>query len=374
MIQGCRVPSVSLNISPQGDLTLCCIAGLHTIGHISKVNSLEDFFNSSVMDYYRDELAKGNIETLNPCNKCYKWNKEGFTTFRNRIEDYFTFPRDELDKKARAVGMNVPIRHLEYTLSNICNQSCAMCSSWFSHTWKEIDKKFGRKVYPLAKLNEESIEKIEKVLYGLDYIEIKGGEPFADIRNLRILKKLIEVNPKCNIQIVTNMQSITPEAMSILKQLPNIKLFASIDGVGKVYDWIRGGNFEKTVSNMENFYNETGNTIQIGTTITLYNFYSLEKIQEYFENKPYIHNIAYDNWARGPLYSTALCLPEDMFNKRLEELKQKINIVSIKWETRSKYHTLYDLKQLFLEETEKMNEHRGFNLFDHVPELKEWYK
>lgn len=373
MIQGCKVPSVSLNISPQGDLSLCCFAHPHTIGHISKVNSLEDFFNSSVMDYYRDELANGNIKTLNPCNKCYKWNKEGFTTFRNRIEDYFTFPRDELDKKARQVGMNVPIRHLEYTLSNICNQTCAMCSSNCSHAWKEIDKKFGRKVYPFSKLDQESIEKIEKVLYGLDYIEIKGGEPFADIRNLRILKKLIEVNPKCNIQIVTNMQSITPEAMSILKQLPNIKLFASIDGVGKVYDWIRGGNFEKTVSNMENFYNETGKTIQIGTTISLYNFYSLERIQEYFENKPYIHNIAYDNWVRRPLYSTALCLPEDMFNKRLEELKQRINIVPITWKSTER-DMKRDIKQYSLEETEKMNKHRGFNLLDHVPELKEWYK
>ena len=370
MIQGCKVPSVSLNISPQGYLTLCCSAGSHTLEHISKVDSIEEFFNSSVMDYYRDELEKGNIETLNPCNKCYKMNQDGFSTFRTRIEeDYFKFPKEELDNKARQVGMNVPIRHLEYTLSNICNQSCAMCSSWFSHTWKEIDKKFGRKVYPLAKLNEESIEKIEKVLYGLDYIEIKGGEPFADIRNLRILKKLIEVNPKCNIHIVTNMQSITPEAMSILKQLPNIKLFASIDGVGKVYDWIRGGNFEKTVSNMENFYNETGNTIQIGTTISLYNFYSLERVQEYFENKPYIHNIVFDNWVRSPLYSSPLCLPEDMFNKRLEELKQRINIVPTTW-----YHARDNLKQRFLEETEKMNEHRGFNLFDHVPELREWYK
>ena len=369
MIQGCKVPSVSLNISPQGDLTLCCHAHPHTTGHISKVNSLEDFFNSSVMDYYRDELANGNIKTLNPCNICYKRNKEGLTTLRNRIEDYFTFPRDELDKKARQVGMNVPIRYLEYTLSNICNQTCAMCSSNCSHAWIELDKKFGRKVSPLSKLDQESIEKIEKILYGLDYVNLKGGEPFADIRNLRILKKLIEVNPKCNIEIVTNMQSITPETMLILKQLPNIKLFASVDGVGKVYDWIRGGNFEKTVSNMENFYNETGNTIQIGTTISLYNFYSLERIQEYFENKPYIHNIVFDNWVEGPSYCSALCLPEDMFNKRLEELKQRINIVPITWKS-----TERDMKQYSLEETEKMNKHRGFNLFDHVPELKEWYK
>ena len=81
MIQGCKVPSVSLNISPQGDLTLCCHAHPHTTGHISKVNSLEDFFNSSVMDYYRDELANGNIKTLNPSTYVIKETKKGLLLF-----------------------------------------------------------------------------------------------------------------------------------------------------------------------------------------------------------------------------------------------------------------------------------------------------
>ena len=44
---------------------------------------------------------------------------------------------------------------------------------------------------------------------------IKGCEPFADIRNLRILKKLFEVNPDCIVNIVSNCQTITKEAMDI---------------------------------------------------------------------------------------------------------------------------------------------------------------
>ena len=57
------------------------------------------------------------------------------------------------------------------------------------------------------------------------------------------------------------------------------------------------------------------------------------------------------------------------FTEHAEELKQRINIVPITWKS-----TERDMKQYSLEETEKMNEHRGFNLFDYVPELKEWYK
>ena len=101
-----------------------------------------------------------------------------------------------------------------------------MCSSFSSNKWQELDKKFERKVYPLMKLSDNAISKIEKILYGLDYIEIKGGmSSFADIRNLRILKKLVEVNSKCNIKIMSNMHHITIEAMEILKKFPNTKIF-----------------------------------------------------------------------------------------------------------------------------------------------------
>lgn len=360
----CKVPSVSLNISSQGYINLCCEAPFYHIKHIDEIDDLESFFNFSVMDYY-------NKNKEDSCVKCLEKIDAGTETFKTRIEKYFVFPRENLDKKARSVGMNVPIRHLEFTLSNICNQTCAMCSSFYSNKWQELDKKFinaGRKIHPLTKLSDTAISKIEKILYGLDYIELKGGEPFADIKNFRILKKLVEVNPKCTVHIITNMQRITPEAMSIIKQLPNTKLFASIDGTHKIYDWIRDGNFDKTVKTMEHYYNETGNTIQIGTTISLYNFFNLLDIQDYFSDKKYIHNIVFDNWVQNLANGAPDLLGKEVYNEQISKYQK-----TLKNFTPKKYTIPYDKNYNHKINFDILNKHRGFNLLDHVPQLKEWY-
>lgn len=360
----CKVPSVSLNISSQGYINLCCEAPFYHIKHIDEIDDLESFFNSSVMDYY-------NKNKEDSCVKCLEKIDAGTETFKTRIEKYFVFPKENLDKKARSVGMNVPIRHLEFTLSNICNQTCAMCSSFYSNKWQELDKKFinaGRKIHPLTKLSDTAISKIEKILYGLDYIELKGGEPFADIKNFRILKKLVEVNPKCTVHIITNMQRITPEAMSIIKQLPNTKLFASIDGTHKIYDWIRDGNFDKTVKTMEHYYNETGNTIQIGTTISLYNFFNLLDIQDYFSDKKYIHNIVFDNWVQNLANGAPDLLGKEVYNEQISKYQK-----TLKNFTPKKYTIPYDKNYNHKINFDILNKHRGFNLLDHVPQLKEWY-
>jgi len=363
----CKAPLVTLNISPQGYINLCCEYRKLKISHIDEIDNLEDFFNSSVMDYYRKEISeKGNTKNLESCKVCYKNTMMGMETFRTRLEKYHTFPNEELDKKAREVGINVPIRYLEFTLSNICNQVCAMCSSFSSNKWQELDKKFERKVYPLMKLSDNAISKIEKILYGLDYIEIKGGEPFADIRNLRILKKLAEVNSKCNVKIMSNMHHITPEAMEILKKFPNTKIFASVDGTDKIYDWIRGGNFKKTVNTMEKYYNETGNKVHIATTISLYNFFNLLDIQNYFEDKEYISNIVFNNWCRYTKDGSADIIGSDIYNKQIQKYKTTLkNFESKEYEDKGNYNH----KPFF----DKLNNHRGFNLMDYVPELKEWY-
>jgi len=357
----CKVPSVSLNISSQGYINLCCEAPVYHIKHIDEVDDLEDFFNSSVMDYY-------NKNKKNACVQCLKKTNNGIETFKTRIEKYFVFPNDNLDKQARGVGMNVPVRHLEFTLSNICNQTCAMCGSFYSNKWQDLDKKLGRKVFPLQKVGNDAVDKIEKILYGLNYIELKGGEPFADIKNFRILKKLVEVNPKCMVHIVTNMQRITPEAMSIVKQLPNTKLFASIDGTHKIYDWIRDGNFDKTVKTMEQYYNETGNTIQIGTTISLYNFFNLLDIQNYFSDKKYIHNVVFDNWVNSIEDGAPNVLREEVYNKQI--LKHQKTLKNF---TPKKYTIPKDKNYNHRINFDILNKHRGFNLLDHVPQLKEWY-
>ena len=94
---------------------------------------------------------------------------------------------------------------------------------------------------------------------------------------MEILEYVADVNPNCLILMTSNIQSITKKNFSILKKLKNLKIYASIDGVGEVYNWIRGGNFDNMIENAKKIYYECGHQIEPSTTITIYNFFSLEK-------------------------------------------------------------------------------------------------
>ena len=224
----CKAPFAGLEISPDGQIVLCCMSSRNHLAHIDDVDDIEEFYNGPIMEKYRQELEDGEYKTMKPCNRCYELETKHKRGFKKTMEGYQTekkgfsvnsmgnITKFDEDWYARKEGKNRPLRYLEYTLSNTCNASCATCNSLFSHKWQSIDKKFGRKVFPMVQLKNNSIEKIEKVLYGLETLTIKGGEPFADIRNIRILKKLYEINPSCRVFIVSNFYTITPEAMEIL--------------------------------------------------------------------------------------------------------------------------------------------------------------
>ena len=381
----CKVPFSGFEISPEGNIVLCCMSPRSVLKHIDDVDDLEEFYNGTIMEKYRQSLEDNKYPHMVPCSVCYKKELGNHMTLKKNLEIYpmGDFKKFDSDWKARKENKKRPLRFLEYTLSNICNATCATCGSFFSHKWQSLDKKFDRHVFPLVKLDENSITKIEKVLYGLETLVIKGGEPFADIRNIRILKKLYEINPSCRVLIISNMYTITPEAMKILKMANpgTLEVTASIDGVGKVYDWIRSNNFEHLIKTMETYYKETGLKININVTVSLYNFFHLEKILDYFKNKEYVRCINISQVTTEPLYTNCQLLPKKIFDTQIEKYKEifpkalkKMTILSrnfLEEKHRSKFDETQG-KKLFFKEMKKMNDHRGFDLCNHIPELKEW--
>ena len=147
--------------------------------------------------------------------------------------------------------------------------------------------------------------------------------PVLDLEK-SIIKKLYEINPSCRVLIISNMYTITPEAMKILKMANpgTLEVTASIDGVGKVYDWIRSNNFEHLIKTMETYYKETGLKININVTVSLYNFFHLEKILDYFKNKEYVRCINISQVTTEPLYTNCQLLPKKIFDTQIEKYKE----------------------------------------------------
>tara|TARA_Y100001963_G_scaffold157862_1_gene255415 strand:- start:1522 stop:2820 length:1299 start_codon:yes stop_codon:yes gene_type:complete len=399
----CRAPFTGFVIDPVGNLTLCCMAnsssfsyGGGKIYNIEQVESLKEFYNSDEMEYYRRELENKNGDKIDPCRKCFRSEASGLTGgfkyqvnnrgYSKALEGTFD---DDWDLREQNIDRD--IRWIELTTSNICNATCSTCSSFFSSKWIELDKLFREKKIPghhsasISRLSDKSLKKIMDILPGLRILELKGGEPFADLNNTKILEELNRVNKSCKVIICSNFYKITPKTMKVLKNLNNMNqlknLGASIDGVDKEYDWIRSNDFKTTCKTLENFYNETGKTLTINTCVSFWNFFSLDKIVDYFKDKPYVRAISFNNVIGKTQIHSHLHIPLEIRKKQFRYYDRKWRKERLVHYEHLRSHFTKDQKGVFNSRSKKrlfkhmetIDEFRGFKLTDYCPEIKEIY-
>ena len=355
----CKAPFLGMTIDPNGWLTLCCNTSDRTYfkTKITDIEDLNDFFLGEKYNHIRDIMKKEGMFGLEQCKGCWA-AKDGYW---EEINNYNNKSYDEPLK----------IRYLELTTSNICNQTCVTCGSYFSSKWRKLESQFGRDVSPSAYLDSESIEKIIKVLPDLKYIQIKGGEPFADKNNLKILKKLSEVNPDCQVIITSNFQHISDEWWPILKLLKNIRAGASVDGIGKSYDWIRGGNFKDTEATMRKFALVTKQRVTVNVCVSLYNIFELKQIKDYFSDKFYVDNILLNNIVTYPDELSINLLSKNKLNEAINVFGEDESVSNIRM-IESKPSV--ELNNKFYTHTETMNRVRKFDIFEHQPYLRDIFK
>ena len=86
----------------------------------------------------------------------------------------------------------------------------------------------------MEKINGMSYRRYKEIWE--EYLTIKGGEPFADPNNIKILEKVAKTNPKCRIEICTNFQLVTDKVIELLYKIDEVHVQASIDGIYKLYN------------------------------------------------------------------------------------------------------------------------------------------
>jgi MoaA/NifB/PqqE/SkfB family radical SAM enzyme len=387
----CAVPFTGMTINPRGQVTLCCMTPRYVVGNLGEIPDLTEFYNGAIMEFFRTEMEEGRIGSLVPCSnfcwKNYSAGQHSFMTIANQSPHMAK--AFDADWQLRKASKPRPIRFLEYTCSNICNQTCSTCSSFFSSKWRDIErqfssqemKRFDRHITDVQSLSEGDIAKIMKILPDLSQLVVKGGEPWADKNNMRVLDELLDVNPQCAVVIVSNMQSISESTFKMLEKIKtnrveNFTLTASIDGIGKVYEWIRSSPFEKTIRNLERFYETTGRKIDISACTSILNYFHLEAIVDYFVDKEYITGVAFNNVAVSPKYIGAHNLPDAIYGGHRAVLERRLPLYREKLGRRGKWFAfnpvLQDIQlnrpfsvselRLSMQWIEKMNEIRGFRL------------
>lgn len=196
------------------------------------------------------------------CEICWHQEDRGLKSFRQ-----FTTP---------VVG-EPGLTTIDITASNICNLRCRMCSPTASHQLM-IDHQYFKKNDLLDKVNKvvgrwvvsTPLETTESKQWDwllentaqITTIKASGGEPFYDEKVIQLLKRYVETGNAANtaLHFHTNATQFTDEIINLLNQFKMNKHSFSIDGVYKVYDYIRyPGTFEDLQVSLNNYVKNVKN-------------------------------------------------------------------------------------------------------------------
>ena len=188
--------------------------------------------------------------------------------------------------------------------------------------------------------------------------------------NKLIMQKLIDLNLAKNtvLDICTNGTIIDKEFDELAKQFKETKWTISIEAVGKLYDYIRGGinhPFEQFVENLQHF-NQFDRVI-FANTIMTYNISHIHELQCWYDSiKRDNYEIYHLNIVATPEYLNPSILPQII----LDGARHLNNLEHINY-TQNK--TLEHLIPTFVSFTRDTDMLRGTDVLDVCPELKELF-
>ena len=349
----CLAPWKAIAIRFNGDVTPDCV-------YTGRNGNLNEDSLPSLMQHPRllstQISIKNNI--LPPaCSQCEK--KEDINNHSRRI--FF----DQILSHVPRTPTN-DIRFLEVNLSNLCNLKCVMCSGVNSTAWiKEdfklqelgIERPLNHPDFGYRLIKDDIIDKLfeyPSYFKNLEYVNIKGGEPFMEDNNIKLLRKLIELNlhKQITIDLSTNGTTVNPEFEELLLQF-NTKIHISIEGTGKLYEYIRGGKnytWEQFLDNLPRFQ-KFDRVILAGTVMT-YNVKQLSQIVDWYKTNT-TYEIYFNNTVTTPEYLNPTLLPDSILNGtgyvHNEMLANQVEV--------------------FVDFTNKLDNIRNVNVLDVCPEL-----
>lgn len=359
----CYAPWHALSIRFNGDVVPDCVyTGRH--GNLLR-ESLPEIFEHIGLQQTRTAILNGTLP--NNCSQCIK--KEQSAGHSRRI-----FFNTVLNPMLGVYDYTSPVNDiyfLEFNMSNICNLKCRMCSGINSTAWVKEDLKLANNIYFKRPIDNEEFgytvmsDAIIDQLFAypeyfknLKYVNIKGGEPYMEPANKKIMEKLIQLDIAKNVtlDISTNGTIVDLEFDKLALQFKNTVWNISLEGTGKLYEYIRGGNnftFEQLEENLSVF--EKFNRVIIAGTVMTYNVCHLTDIEKWFNQiKKSNFELYLSNVVTTPEYLNPCLLPQEILNGT------------------GYYHdpNLKNQQKSFVEFTKEVDAIRGTNILDVCPELE----
>lgn len=297
----CLAPWASIHTWPDGKTFPCCLwDSSDPIGNIND-SSLEELWNSPKLKDARLKMLAG--EKVKSCNRCYNLEEIGEGSYRQGINKRHIKALSEVEKTKEDGGLDDMKLYLwDVRLSNFCNFKCRSCGAELSSSWHSDTLKLGATIdqYPKALINitdrSSFMEMLEPHYEYVDEIYFAGGEPLLMPEHYIILNKLIELGrTDVMIRYSTNFSKLIfnkTHIFDLWKHFSNIQLYVSIDGVGKIGEYIRKGyNDDEFYHNIKSLTNSDFKPKELGYTVTygVLNYLHLFDLVLEFLKREYIH-------------------------------------------------------------------------------------
>lgn len=364
-------------VEGSGEIRACC-AAKNRLGEIrSEGASLKEILHSPESTQFRRQmLDRNNIPEA--CSRCVEREDAGLESHRLKFNR-------RVGECADAYEVNPERPHLvemDLSFSNTCNLDCVMCSSQYSHRWLEIEEKLGLQSGPFRgfathRMTDKVVAELIELSQDLQRVILKGGEPLFDPQALAYLDGLGKSGFAGEVLVITNLTVWSERVERVLSALPKVKLFVSVDGIGPVYEWIRGIEFEKLSINLKRALQLSSvHSLAPRLTLSAYNIYGLSDYVRWMLDLTKSHaKVHPDNFAQAAMnkHITSRSLPLRDRQTISEEIRELLSGTECWSKTLENYLQLpetptSELKP-FIEWTEKFNQFRERDAFEVIPEL-----
>lgn len=246
----CRVPFEAVEVTPGGDVKVCCWADHYIIGNIENHN-ITSIWNGDKAIAFRNSMYDGSYRFCDK-NKC-PYLKESHPRHGKMLIDAQK-PTDELRTLMPwevAEAIKKQERQLSYSPKSItlsydrtCNLTCPSCRPKFynENARKKQFENFYRNLYP----------------YGEHLVLSGAGDPFASAHFLEILFNSQEHDLKSvkRITLITNGVLLTEnlwKRVSPVIKSRFIELSISVDAANEETFLVnrQGGNWKKLLENLD---------------------------------------------------------------------------------------------------------------------------
>jgi hypothetical protein len=311
----CMAPWTHTYLSPQTERRMCCASRepaqnfkqyIDTSAGTGKYIpiTLDEYWNGDHMRSVRKRMLAG--ETLPECEVC---NDRLLNTsvYRSYFNNLFGDKYKQVLETTDASGSTTmkPVSW-DYRFSNLCNFKCRMCgdmlsSSWESeqrqhemidwsnpkNAWMQPEIKRQIEQFQTTQIEAEFATAVEN--HRVEEVYWVGGEPLMYEQHWRYMQRIIELGdgPRVYVRYNTNLSRIDYRGCNlyrdILDHVRDWQICASIDGTGRIGEYIRTGlNFEEWLANFKEGIKVSTHRRQmrLDFTLTLPGMFEVGNIQQ----------------------------------------------------------------------------------------------